>query len=587
LAELYRSFLDFFLALGGVDAPWRPGASAVAWGVAGLCGAGFVAATIAWFRERSSGGKQLELLLPLSIVAAGLLFSYLALPHDKYRYDGEDVGYTDVLADLHRGAGIIADPMTLDTTETGTMVRKMSRLHLATVLAWHWTLASISPRFGSEAAVATAGTPEGPDPPDGWRTTSLAPWVIAVLFLFATARSWGAWQSTAALGVGLAFSSPAILFHANCLSDHLIASVVIVLGLHLQIGHLSKGRMCSPYALAEGLVVVGAAFYTHWTSLYLLGPLVLLRILSVETAVRQRIQHTSALVIGSLILVLPELPRMVEASLSDVNNLFANYPPSPGLSLISGRHLFANLSPSSLSAFLAPAGAAAPLLLCIVGAIALWRKPPPGGKRVLVVLASAILLTLAVCFTHIHPGSRWLLPIAMWLSLFLAKGLQTLIEFSGWDQRAGRVVAGLLLLAATWGSVSAMNDLKAGWFSDTPPAYQQARRDLPEVPRGELLHQLERWSSEAGLNVIANPGNVPRLPGQTTTSSPPIRLYTPPVITWSEIFEDRPTLYLASPAEFGWSTSFKRDYLTQLSCSFRLEPVVVSGRLVGLLTAPE
>jgi len=545
-----------------------------------LCGLGLGASLLAWARAGSTASAWRDRTIPAVLIVVGVGFSYLALPHSEYRYEGEDVAFAEALSELHEGSQRSADPL------VGTeAIRKMGRLHLAAILGWQRAAIVLTNHLDWEPAPATADrnpegshlVPVGPDPPYGWRVVGLATWALAAWFLFGLARRWGAGPSAALLAVALCMSAPALLFQANCLSDHLVAAVVIVLGLHLQLRRLAERSILTGAALAEGLVILGAAFHTHWTSLFLLGPLALMRLLAPSRSLRARATHIAGLGAGALAIVLPELPRMIEASRSDVSNKFVNYPPEGGLGLFSHRHLFANLNPDSLAAFLSPAGESAFLILAVVGAVALWRDPPPGGRRTLAVVAITVLGVVIICFTHIHPGSRWLLPVALWLTLLVARGIQALLALPERWKLAGRVAAGLLVLGAANSAVRGLGDLRDGWFNDDPPAFERLSKELPQVAPGDLEGLLSEWSQRVPLNLIVNPTTQWSLGFLDTGPTGPLRLYTPPLVTWSRAFEERPTLYLTEAAEYGWSLNFRRDYLSQLRSNFKIHPVFTTG----------
>jgi len=524
------------------------------------------------------------------VLAAGVTFSYSALPHDGYRYDGEDMRFGETLDELQDKQNDLRDPLLNDLGG-----RKMSRLHLAAVLSWQKGVLTAGKRLGWSLAprpplsVENEGivyTPSAPDPAYGWRAVGLAIWCLAGWFLYGLARSWGAWRSTAALGVGLALTAPAVLFHANCLSDHLAAAVVIVLGLHLQIRRSTEGQLFSTTGLLEGLVIVGAAFYTRWTSLFLLGPLVLLRLLDGETPLRRRAAHCTALATGAVLLVLPEFPRITAASTSNITNMFSNYPPEPGLGLLSARHLLANLRPSSLAAFLEPAGQPAFVLGIALGAFVLWRSPPQGGRTPLVVLGATVVSIVGICFIHIHPGSRWLLPLALWSALPLALGFQALLTLEERWTWPGRWAAALLLAGTLYGSITGLTDLKDGWFADAPPAYEAARDRLPVVQMKDLQKTLKAWGGGSPINLIASPRQEGTLAPQRTQPGDPVVLYNPPVIPWSRAFDERPTVFFARANDYSWSTSFQRDYLAQSTSCFGLAPIFVAGEYVALSSKP-
>jgi len=79
------------------------------------------------------------------------------------------------------------------------------------------------------------------------------------------------------------------------------------------------------------------------------------------------------------------------------------------------------------------------------------------------------------------------------------------------------------------------------------------------------------------LNLIVNPTNEWPISDLDTGLGGPLRVYTPPVVTWSAALEERPTLYLTGWAEYGWSVNFQRDYLAQLGCDFTIQPVFTAG----------
>jgi hypothetical protein len=196
-----------------------------------------------------------------------------------------------------------------------------------------------------------------------------------------------------------------------------------------------------------------------------------------------------------------------------------------------------------------------------------------------------MLGVVVVCFTHIHPGSRWLLPLGLWLTLLIARGLQALLTLPQRWRLAGRIAAALLLLGAGSGALGGMQDLRDGWFADAPPAFEQLRSELPEVAMEDLPQLLSQWSGGATVNLIASPKGRWTLTSQVAGPKDPRVLYNPPVMSWARAFTERPTLYLVGRAEYGWSTNFERDYLTQLSCNFDLQPSFVTGSYVGLVVA--
>jgi len=551
------------------------------------CGLALAAAVLRWSWRKPWTTRGGDHLLPLLLVIGALSYSFVSLPHDAYRYEGEDVGYAELLSERYGPS---------DPSEHPPVVRKMSRIHLAAVLVWQGIVSPLAQgdsaaSDGKEVAphrVQDSGQqlfyePTAPDPPYGWRLTGLALWALAAWFLYGIARSWGAWRSTATAGVGLALTGPAVLFHANCLSDHLAAAVVIVLGLHLQLRRNAEQRLFSRAALLEGVVIVGAAFYTRWTSLFLLGPLILLRLGSTEASVKKRGVHSALLTVGAAVVVLPELPRIFAASAFTVGNMFSSYPAEPGLGLLSARHLLANLRPDVLGAFIEPAGHPAFLILTGLGVAALWRKPPPGGRMTLGIIIATLACVIGLCFTHIHPGSRWLLALSLWLALPLALGLQSLLTLQGRWTHAGRGAAAILLVGAGLGSADGLRDLNEGWFAEAPPAYERAREDLPELPEGDLANTLEAWGNARPLNVIANPTHPWALAAEGHDATHPTRHFTPPVIPWSSAFEERPTLYLIGSGEFSWSTSFQRDYRSQLENLFDHQPLFITGDHIAVL----
>jgi len=573
--------------------PWSDEASMVAWAMSLLCGLLFLVAVVAWARKPSAQLRPTEHLLPLAIVLAAGLFSFIALPHSDYSYDGEDALFVGTLEELEEESLWKSDPLL-----RGTAVRKMGRLHLGAVLAWQafvlqvaehrgWDLSHrpVTPlgADGSRVDPDAAYVPLGPDPPYGWRVVGLATWALASWFLFGLARRWGAGPAAALLGVALCMSAPALLFHANCLSDHLAAAVVIVLGLHLQLRRLADQSILTGVALVEGLVILGAAFYTHWTSLFLLVPLALMRLLAPSGSLWARAAHIAGLGTGALVIVLPELPRIVEASQSNLTDIFVNYLPEAGLGLMSYKHLISNLSPGSLAAFLAPAGEPAFIILAVIGACSLWAQPPPGGRKVLAVLGVTVLGVLGICYTHIHPGSRWLLPLTLWMTLLIARGLQTLLTLPQKWRIAGRVAATLVFCLAVRGALSGMTDLKEGWFAEAPPHFALLRSELPHFEASDLPILLAEWSLGTTVNIVAGPVGDWTLAPRVAEPGDQRVLYTPPVLTWTQPFRLRPTIYLAGATDYGWSTRFERDYLAQMESNLNLRPAFVSGPYIGLL----
>lgn len=570
--------------------------SALAWLTASLGGLAFLSALVNWARHQPSRPSRAEFLLPLALTLAAVLFSGLALPGDDYRYDGEDASFAQVLADSAEGSGTGLDPL-LDNPGG----RTMSRIYLAAVLTWQKLVLS----FSNQAEGAEPGL--GTDLPFGWRAVGLATWALAAWFLYCVARSWGAGAPASGAGVALGLGAPAVLFHANCLSDHLAAAVVIVVGLHLQLQRISDGRVFTGGALLEALAVLAAGFYTRWTSLFLLAPLVLIRLIAPGGSAKGRIKHLGVLVGGAVIVVLPELPRMLELTTSLASLQFDNYPLEEGLSelsLLSTRHLLANLRPNSVASFLAPAGHPAFLLLSMVGVIALWRHPPPGGRRALAVVLVTMLLVLLLSYAYMHPGSRGLLPVALWLSLFIACGLQALLDLSGRWKWLGRAVAGLLLLSAAHGSTHSLQDLHDGWFPDSSPAFERLKRGLPVVATEDFQRVLADGSGGKTINLIRNieEDNWMLPPGETGSRTsvrewmlPPgeagsrtsVRVFFPPIVTWSQLFRDNPTVYIIGKSDYGWSTSFQRDYLTQIGCKFDLHPWFVVGPFVAVVVSPK
>jgi hypothetical protein len=586
--------VTILLAEGIALSQWAGVVSALAWAMAVLSGVGLFVFVVFWARTALPEPKWTSVAIPATLIVAGVAFSYLALPHSEYRYEGEDVGYIEGLASFQRGA----PPRSGDVLQG----RRMGRLHLAAVLGWQQGTGALGRALGLDHSSPTGdpGTvrfvpedrdshyvPTGPDPPYGWRVVGLATWALAAWFLFGLARRWGAGRVAALLGVTLCMSAPALLFHANCLSDHLAAAVVIVLGLHLQLRRLADQSILTGIALVEGIVVLGAAFHTHWTSLFLLAPLALMRLLAPSGSLRARATHVAGLTAGALAIVLPELPRIIEASRSNLTGMFINYPAEAGLALLSHKHLFANLSPSSLAAFTAPAGEPAFLILALIGALALWRDPPPGGRKILAVVAITALGVVVICFAHIHPGSRWLLPVALWLTLLIARGIQALLVLPQRWEVPGRVAAGLLVLSAASGAAHGLEDLRGGWFADAPPAYAQLKSELPARAMQDLPQLLSEWSGGPRFNVIANPTKKWSIAPLRAGADDVLVLYTPPIVTWSEVFRARPAVYLVGGAEFGWSTNFQRDYLTQLQANFTLRPAFTVGPFVGFLFTPE
>jgi hypothetical protein len=314
----------------------------------------------------------------------------------------------------------------------------------------------------------------------------------------------------------------------------------------------------------------------------MLAPLALMRLLAPSGSLRARAAHLAGLGAGALAIVLPELPRIIEASQSTLNNMWVNYPEA-GLGLISHKHLISNLSPGSLAAFLAPAGEPAFIILAVIGARSLWAQPPPGGRKVLAVLGVTVLGVIGICYTHIHPGSRWLLPLALWMTLLIARGLHTLLVLPQKWRLAGRVAAALLFCLAARSALSGMTDLKEGWFAEAPPRFALLRSELPPVKPSDLRSLLSEWSLETTVNIVVDPVDQQSLGFLDTGPTGPLRLYFPPLVTWSRSFEGRPTLYLTGAPEYGWSLSLRRDYLVQLERNLNLRPAFVLGPHIGLL----
>jgi len=574
----------------GLLTHWGDWLSAGAWLVALSSGAGLLAALWAWARSRASSWTWPERALVSTIVICGLVFSFLALPHANYRYEGEDLGYIETLNDFGRDLA----PTELLLLEQG----RMGRLHLALVLAWHRGVAvplaaAYAKAQGAETPPASAQrralppdrdsyySPTRPDPAYGWRLVGAATWTLTLAFLFGIARRWGAGPLPAAAGVALAMSAPGILFHANCLSDHLAAGAVIVVGLHLQLRRFANGTLLSRAGLLEGAFVLGAAFHTHWTSLFLLAPLVLLRLLSSSTSTKQRVAHSFGLGLVAMTTVLLELPRVLAASKTAAAGKFANYPAEGGLALLSHKHLLANLRPSLLSEFLAPAGEPAFILLAAIGTLALWLKPPPGGRTVLAVVGGTMTVVLVLCFVHIHPGSRWLLPLNMWMAVLIACGAQALLTLPRAGRWPGRVAAALLLLGTAHSAWSGTQDLKDGWFADAPDSFVELKETLPKVGFDRLADAFVPPSATRPLNVIANPTRRFPIAQELWRPGDGLRLYRPPVVTWSSTFVDHPSVYLVGGADFGWSASFRRDYVAQVRANFGLRPAYVVGPFVA------
>jgi len=568
--------------------PW------VAWFVALTCGIGTAGAIVAWARARPhSSARRTDRFLMLIVVVSGILFSYLALPHSEYRYEGEDVSFAEAVTRGPAEPGDASSP----PSETPA-IWKMGRLHFAVTLGWQRIASSISVGLGwnpSEVEVTetdhsygpTSYVPEGPDPAYGWRAVGLATWTLAVWFLYGLARRWGVKPMAAAGGVVLALSSPALLFHANILSDHLASAVIIVIGIHLQLRRLADKEILTRAALLEGVVVLGAAFHTHWTSLFLLAPLAMMRLVAPSATMKLRGLHIAGLTTGAIASIAPEFPRMVEASKSDVIDMFVNYPDKTGLALFSQRHLLANLNLRSMDSFLAPAGAPALIGLIVLGAFALWRTPPPGGRKVLGIITVTILGVVVICFSHIHPGSRWLLPVSLWLTLPLARGIQLLLEAEGRWKVPGRLAMALLVVGGSHAAFGGIKDLKDGWFATKPVGFEQLRNELPQVSLSELPTEFFGDSPNHPINIIANPGGEWSGTPRRAMPEDSIAFYNPPVVTWSEAFSHRPTLYLTDGSDFGWSGSFRRDYLTQLRANFGLRPVFASGSFMALALTSE
>ena len=553
--------------------------SALAWGTAAAGGVVFLLALAIWALAPARGQTRAELVIPLALALIVATASFLELPGSSYRYGGEDVVYAEVLKEFSTRDGGVRDPLV-----TNPMRRTMSRLHLGVLLVWQ----EVSFRVSGPQTVQpeTSNAPEvepifGPDQPMGWRGVGIAIWALLCWFLYGLARRWGIRPGPAGLGVGLCLGAPAVIFHANCLSDHLLGALVIVVGLHLQLRRLENGQLFSPIALGEGIGILAAAFYTRWTSLFLLGPLLLLRLLSDGASRKTRLLHLGALLAGASLLVLPEVPRILKVGQLMTLGQFVDYPASDELSTLatlSTRNLVANLTPRSIAAFLTPAASMPFFILGLLGLITLWRTPPPGGRLAVCTVVVTVVLTVGINYSYMHPGSRTLLPLAFWASLLVARGLQSLWTIRGKRAWLSRAATLLLLFWAVQLSITSLEDLRVGWFPDAHPEFEALRRDLPEIPTGELEATLSRWSGGRVTNVIGASPNGPLF--QPVSEGDPARLFrffASPIVPWSSIFQDDPTVYVTTSDDYTWSANFMREHRIQMESLFEPVPMWRTG----------
>lgn len=572
LRQLYES-------LSYSDVPWL---ADTAWGLAWACGLSLALAFVAQTRRdlrRSTGGfRSADRWVPTLLAAALVTLSWSSLAGQGVRsYLGHDSELLEAVI-LHAQGPLLALPAL-----PGDPLATWGRMFFFFVL--------VVDRVGQvlDPLVPALLKPLLSDRGVYWPLALLITGSCTCWVTYFMARVWGARPAAATVGTLLALAAPVFVFHSNSLGDYLAGGLVLAAGLHLQLRRLSQGRLLCAFGMAEGLAVMGAVFYTRYTSLFLLIPLVAVRLLATGPPIR-RLAHAAALSAGALLLVIPELPRLrVLAAGQATSHIFSQYG-TEAVATLSLRNLATNLNTSSLTGHLHPLLEPALLSIAVIGLLAMWRSagvsnssvdpsiPDAGARRVGRIVAGLVLVTLllniGITYLNIHPGSRSLFPLLFWAAVPLAHGSAWLAYRAGPWRLARWACLTILLSLGSWQAVQSLHALQDNWSDTHSQSFERMREGIPRVSRSEATTLLARWSGGRPISIIYN-GRVNPLDLATPLNEERSLMqccYETPVVSWSSKFVDLPTLYITEPAEFTWSLQFRRDYFIQLSSSFSLHP---------------
>lgn len=512
-------------------------------------------------RDLSSIGCR-DLLALLGVAGALLAGSLLALPHELYQYFGHD---TQLLGSLriHSGTeGLPTDPGHLTDSNA-------SRLFFVLTLYGTRLFAAAFPPTSENLTGAF----------QHWLPVSLMIAVLATWLSYTLSRGWGARRWSAALAVAMGALIPPILFHANSLTDHLLAALVTVAAVHLQTRRLVEGRLLTPLGLLEGLAVLGAAFYTRYTGAALLVPLALARLIAPGTSLVRRLAHTAMLGAGLGVLMLPELPRVERISpYLKEHHVFREYG-SEAISLFSFENLIESISIAALADFLPPLGTPVYLFVMALGAWVLWQRGASVERRALSIVLLAFGVIVTVNFMHIHPGTRSVLLLAFFSPLFLAMGLERLTALPEAWPRSGWLMLAALGVGAVLPWVSSMNDLRADWSNELPRRFTEISETVPDLDPQEAAKQVRLWVGKRRINFLVNDSdeNEDLQELGSVHDGHQANYFGQPGVLGSARFVERPTLYFTDPADFRWTTSFRRDYFIRADRAFTLLPAFHIG----------
>jgi len=413
-------------------------------------------------------------------------------------------------------------------------------------------------------------------------TGVLASWLTYVL-----ARSWGADPVASGVGSVLALSAPCVLEHTNSLWDYLAGGLVLTAALHVQMRRMARDQLLCLAGLVEGLLLVGAAFYTRYTSLILLGPLLAARVVAPGPWFL-RLRHVLGLAGGTLLLVLPELPRMrVLAADQSTSHIYSDYGAEP-VAVMALDNLWSNLNYASLAAFLDPLLGPVAVCLLLVGLWSMWRQAGSSVVRTVGILVGATLVgKVGVSYLNTHPGSRSLFPLFFWAAIPLAYGVRALGARVGRWHIQRRVLLLALLSAGAYGAWQGQQDLRDNWSEGSSSEFDRWASGVPTLPLDRVVSTLKEWGGGREVQVICNdrvnPLDVALPPDQERGLMR--GCFGLPIVTWSARFRDFPTLYITEPDDFVRSLEFRRDYFTQIKSTFALRPVFLfDGRVVFTVT---
>jgi hypothetical protein len=544
----------------------------VAWAGVLFCVLGLVLGLVDRLRRDLSPAGPRDIVILLCLAAALLLGSLWGLPTESYTYTGHDAQLLDSLQQLGASPEFPADP----GVDSGSNV---SRLFFG--------ITALGTQLYAKAIPGTSSNLTGSF--RHWLLVTLLIGVLAMWLAYAIARSWGAPRWSAALGVAVGMLGPALFFHSNCLTDHLLAALVTVAAVHLQTRRLVEGRLLTGWALLEGWALVGAGFYTRYTSVIIFVPLALARMWSPKGSLARRTLHTIGLGLGVGLLTVAELPRLARISPElQQNHVFREYG-GESVSFVSLHNLFSSFSFGSLTDFLSPLGSPGFVLLSVIGVWKLAQGKTSTELRAILLLLLSVFLIVAVNFMHIHPGTRSLLHLFLLAPVVLAIGFEHLFRAAKFGRIGGWLLIGgaLALTLPPW--LESNRVLRSDWITGGSVVFDEVAESLPKLTRAQTVRQLHLWADGRQFNILTNDsGNSDAFRALRLSHGPDqVRYFGQPAILGSSRFIERPTLYFATTDDFRWSTTFRRDYFVRASHGLTLIPAFcIEGRWLVYVAGP-